>query len=115
MSPNVSDGMPSLLYFTGHTIPIYSNPRSETGTTKLEDKGSEEFSLDGRNHYQQNELERHFTESCQKNKISENVVDMALAWNISHINYYKRFEAVVFIFHVINLASIFQQQAIRLP
>lgn len=107
--------MPSLLYFARHTIPIYSNPRSETGTAKQEEKGSEEFPLDGRNCYQQNELEKHFTESCQKNKISENVVGMALAWNISHINYYERSEAVVFIFHVINLASIFQQQAIKLP
>lgn len=99
--------MSSLFYFTGHTIPIYSNPRSETGTAKLENRDSEEFTHDGRNHCQQNELEKHFIESCQKNKISENVVGTAPAWSINHVNYYKRFEAVVFICHVINLASIF--------
>lgn len=96
----------SLFYFTGHTTPTYSNPRSETGTAKLEDKGSQEFPVDGRNHYQQTELENNFTESCQENKVSENVVAWAPAWNINHINYYKKFEAVVFIFHVINLDFI---------
>lgn len=38
----------------------FDNPRSETGTAKPEENCWEEFPLDVRNHYQQNEVEKQF-------------------------------------------------------